>query len=138
MTAPAYPDDLCRRPVRTEEAALAILRLLLGTAIRRQLWVMFLDEHDRPLPLVVPMALPSRPSLGTGPGLGAFLRDIAAGEGARGLVIAYERRAREDLTDADRVWLRAIEDACAASGLTTLGPFLCHTRGVSAVGRQRP
>jgi hypothetical protein len=133
MTASAHPDDVRRRPIRTETAALAILGTLLGTAIRRQLWVMFLDEHDRPLPLIVPMALPSRPGLGASAGLGTFLRDVAASEGARGVVVAYERRAREDLTDTDAVWLGTIADACTVSGLLTWGPFLCHTRGVSAV-----
>lgn len=132
MTASAY-SSYRRRPIRTETAALAILGPLLGTAIRRQLWVMFLDEHDRPLPLIVPMALPPRPGLGASAGLGAFLRDVAASEGARGLVVTYERRARQDLTEADAVWLRTIADACAGSGLVTWGPFLCHTRGVSAV-----
>jgi hypothetical protein len=59
MTIPRF-DDVRDAPLATDEEVLQRAELLLGHAIRRQLWLMFLDEDDRQLPLLMPTYVPRR------------------------------------------------------------------------------
>lgn len=125
-------DEVRSVPILTDEQAVALLRPLLGTAIRRQLWALFLDERARPLPLLMPMTLAPRPGA-LGPALGVFLAEIGRAEGAGGVIVAFERRGGSEVRDADRPWLRAIRAACVTSGLAFRGPLLCHSLGLETV-----
>ncbi len=138
MTSPDLPhyDDIRHRPILTDDDAVRLLGPLLGTAIRRQVWVMFLDERARPLPLLMPMTLAVRPGT-IALSLGLFLAEIGRAEGAGGVVVAFERRGGAAIREADRAWLRAIRFACVASGLPFRGPVLCHSSGLSSVPSER-
>jgi hypothetical protein len=125
-------DDVRSVPVLTDDQAVVLMRPLLTSAIRRQFWVLFLDEWACPLPLLMPMALPPRPGV-LGPALGVFLAEMGRAEGASGVVVAFERLGGPEIRDADRPWLRAIHTACVSSGLAFRRPLLCHSFGVTSV-----
>ena len=134
MTSRDIPhyDDIRHRPILTDADAVSLLEPLLGTAIRRQVWVMFLDESARPLPLLMPMTVAARPGA-IAVALGLFMAEIGRAEGASGVVVAFERRGGAAVRETDCAWLRAIRAACVVSGLAFRGPVLCHSRGLSTV-----
>jgi len=106
------------------------LSAMLDGAMRRQVWLMFLDENAHQLPVVLPSEVPARPGRNDATALARVFRDLGAELEADAVVATYERRGRAGITDADRIWLRCLRDACLASGLNFRGPFLCHNDGV--------
>lgn len=123
-------DDLDDSPLVTDEDVLERASGLLRHAIRRQVWLMFLDEHDRQLPLLMPSYVPRIPSAGHRENYSRVLGVIFEESGADSLVVAYERRGPDELTAADRAWLALIRDACEESAIRLRGPLLVHDEGL--------
>jgi hypothetical protein len=100
---------------------------LVGRAISRQLWLMFLDENDAQLPLLVPVSdLPSAPPIE----IASLIIGTADAVGARGIIVVLERYGDESLTAADRAWARHIHLCCAEAPARLRGILLSHARGV--------
>jgi len=129
MTIPRF-DDVRDAPLATDDEVLRRAELLLGHAIRRQLWLMFLDEDDRQLPLLMPTYVPRRPSAGHRENYARVLGVLFEDADADSMVVAYERRGSEALTDADRDWLRLVREACADAAIPLRGPLLVHDGGI--------
>ena len=129
MTIPRF-DDVRDAPLVTDEQVLERAALLLGHAIRRQLWLMFLDEHDRQLPLLMPTYVPRRPGPGHRENYARVLGVLFEDAEADSMVLAYERRGSELLTPADRAWFVLVREACAQAGIPLRGPLLVHDRGI--------
>lgn len=129
MAAPRY-DDVRDAPLTTDESVLERAHLLLAHAIRRQVWLMFLDEDDCQLPVLIPSYVPRRPTRHHRSNFPQLLGVLFEDADADAMVIAYERRGDDGLTDADRQWLTLIRDACARAAIPLRGPLLVHDGGV--------
>lgn len=129
MTIPRF-DDVRDAPLATDEEVLQRAELLLGHAIRRQLWLMFLDEYDRQLPLLMPTYVPRRPGPGHQENYARVLGVLFEDAEADSMVVAYERRGTEALSGVDRAWLQLVRDACAHAGIPLRGPLLVHDGGI--------
>ncbi len=127
MTIP-HPADA--PPLRSDEDVLQRASLLLDTAIRRQLWLMFLDERGRQLPVLMPSYVPRIPTRQHRDDLHRMLGVIFEDVDADSMVIAYERRGPDVLSAGDRAWLALIRDACREAAIPLRGPLLVHDRGV--------
>ena len=104
---------------------------LVGRANTRQLWLMFLDEFDIQLPLLIPIeGLPSEPTVEEATGVADSVRDVMEQVGASAVIVVLERYAAPALTDQDAAWLRALRRGCAERGLTLRAQLLSHRAGV--------
>ncbi|MGN6273414.1 MAG: hypothetical protein ACTHMQ_10030 [Protaetiibacter sp.] len=129
MTIPRF-DDVRDAPLVTDEEVLHRAALLLGHAIRRQLWLLFLDEHDRQLPLLMPTYVPRRPGPGHRENYARVLGVLFEDAEADSMVVAYERRGSEPLTSTDRAWLLLVREACAEARIPLRGQLLVHDDGI--------
>lgn len=129
MAAPRY-DDVRHKPLTNDESVLERARLLLGHAIRRQVWLMFLDEDDHQLPVLLPTYVPRRPARQFRENFPQLLGVLFEDADADAMIVALERRGGDELTDSDREWLTLIRDACAIAGVRLRGPLLVHDGGV--------
>lgn len=113
--------------------------MLVGTAVTdRQLWIMFMDGDGVQAPVIMPIAeMPAVP----GPEivdrlaevLGALHGDLATEQGPGSVVLTWERRGPDRPQPADLAWVRALLEACGASGTRCLGTFLSTPAGVTPV-----
>jgi hypothetical protein len=110
---------------------------LVGVAIRRQIWLLFFDEGDCPMPLIVPYAdLDVDPSEEEIAKYAALACGIARTTGAAGIVLTWERPGGAALDDSERRLLRAISAGIAAGGVTVRAVFLSHDHGVAHVAEE--
>lgn len=133
MTIPRY-DDVRDTPLRSDASLLARAELLLGHAIRRQVWLLFLDAEQRQLPLLMPSYVPRRPAPGHRENYSRVLAVLLEDAHAHSLAVAYERRGGSDLTAADVEWLALIRAGCAEASIPLRGPLLVHDGGVRWIG----
>ena len=135
MQTPRY-EDTQEHPLATDESVLERVKLLVRTAMRRQLWLMFADGDDRQLPLLMPTDVPRNPEDAVPSHLARFIREITDGIDADSIIVTFERRGSDEITDDDRAWFRLVRDACAMAELKLRGPLLCHTSGVRWVAAE--
>jgi len=117
MQTPRY-EDTKELPLTTDEHVLERVKILVRTAMRRQLWLMFADGDDRQLPLLMPTDVPRSPEDADPANLARFIREMTDGLDV------------DSISEDDRAWFRLVRDACAMAELRLRGPLLCHTRGV--------
>jgi hypothetical protein len=119
-------DQAALEPLTTDVLIQQRVADLVGRAIRRQLWLFFLDENSVQLPLVMPCDdLPVYPPDDPVP----VYADFAEGCGATSIVAVLERFGDDELTPADTAWARHLHDSCA--GLVPLrAVLLSHRRGI--------
>jgi len=129
MTTPRYR-DVRDDVLDTDDMLLERARSLLQGGVRRQLWLMFLDDQQRQLPLLLPVDIPRRPGARESTGFGRFVGEIVDDVDAASVVVTLERRGSGLVSKADAEWLRLARDSCAAAGVPMRGPMLCHTGGV--------
>ena len=133
MTDTLAFDDVSAIALETDDAVLERVTALVRNAIRRQVWLMFLDSDRRQLPVLLPTEIPANPGEDDTELIGSFIRTMASEVDAATVVVTLERAGSPDLTDPDRAWLATLLDACEASSIPFHGPYLCHRRGVRAV-----
>jgi hypothetical protein len=129
MKIPSY-EDTHEQPLTTDEQVLERVTLLVRNALRRQLWLMFLDADDRQLPVLMPTDVPVRPRSSDASDLARFIHGVNDDLGASSIVVALERRGSDEISDDDRAWLRLVREAAEMAELRLRGPVLVHTRGV--------
>jgi hypothetical protein len=129
MTIPKF-DDVRDERLTTDEDVLQRVAALLQRAVRWQLWLMFLDDESRQLPVIMPSYVPRSPSDGHRAHFSSFVGVLTEDVEADAIVIVYERRGTDELRDADRRWLRFIATACADAAVALRGPLLLHDGGV--------
>lgn len=127
------PHDDC---LTTDDLLLERVSDLIDCALRRQLWLMFLDEEERQIPVLMPAYVPRRPEGERAAMTGEFLRATFDEVGAASLVVVLERRGRAAVTASDREWLRLVHDACLTEEIPLRGPLLAHTKGVRWVAAE--
>jgi len=135
MKTPRY-SDVGEEPLVSDEKLLERTQLLLDHALRRQIWLMFLDADARQLPIIMPTYVPERPGRREAEGFGRFIRELVDDFGAASVVITFERRGNDSYDEPDREWFRLIRDACLSSEVVLRGPMLCHDTGVRWVAAE--
>ncbi|MFT4135349.1 hypothetical protein [Microbacterium sp.] len=132
-------------PRLTDDATLtAFLAQLLETAIRRQLWIFFLDEDGRIADPIMPNDdYPTDPSLPiTTDDLGE--RTVAEVFGARfahivrtvdaaELVVVWEREGDDTIDVETRAWARAFGAALRDEGARVRAQLLLHSGGLRMI-----
>lgn len=122
--------DAKQLPLITDDDILRRVSELLGSACRRQLWLLFLDATGVQLPLLIPVAdYPPAPAGAAEPFADAIARlvsEVAAAE----VVLVWERRLDERATRADQVWGSRLADACIERGVRVRAQLICHRSGV--------
>lgn len=129
MRIPNY-EETHEQPLSTDDDVLARVRLLVRNALRRQLWLMFLDAEDRQLPVLMPTDVPANPGGSDAGTLARFISGVNDELDATSIVVSLERRGSDEISEDDRAWFRLVRDACAMAELRLRGPVLVHTRGV--------
>jgi hypothetical protein len=130
MNPPPY-DREHLAPLTSQAAIEERVQLLIGRAARRQIWLLFLDDEDRQLPLLVPVQdPPSQPAEDDDRKFAGLLAQIKDQTNARGLIAVLERFGGATLTPADSAWARMLADAASLSPLRLHGLLLSHARGV--------
>ena len=128
---PARYDEAKLLPLTTNALIEGRVADLLGRAIQRQLWLLFLDEHDVQLPLLVPLeGLPPLPPDPPDLTLRSILRHFTETAGAHSFVFILERYADAVLTPGDIAWARALHRACDEAEVPLRGILVSHRRGV--------
>lgn len=118
-------------PLVTDELIERRVRAIVGRACRRQVWMLFLDEHHVQVPLILPMAdYPTSPGDGNAAVFAERVKEIIDVAGAAQVIFVWERYAGDRLTEADAAWAAQLHDACRAEGVAVRAQLLSHKRGV--------
>ncbi|AMB59152.1 hypothetical protein [Microterricola viridarii] len=124
-------EELTLLPLDSDAAVQERVEQLIGAACRRQWWMLLLDEADRQLPIIIPMAdYPTTPNGGAAESLAARIGETVEGAGAARVVFVWERPGGRRLTHLDRSWARALGASCAAAGIAVRAQLVSHDRGV--------
>ena len=104
---------------------------LIGRANSRQLWLLFLDEFDIQLPLLIPIeGLPSVPTDDQTAAVLERVREVMGEIGATAVITVIERYGASALTAQDAAWVRSLRQGCADRELTLRAQLLSHRTGV--------
>ena len=123
-------DEAVDLPLDTPRAVEHRIRETVGRAIRRQTWLLLLDEELRQLPIMIPIEdLPPSPETDTPDGLRGMFTMIADEFAVRGVIVVLERPGEGVMHADERAWLRAFATALGDAGLENSGFVLSHTRG---------
>lgn len=129
MTPQPY-EDVRDIALISDEDVLDRVTDLIDRAFRRQIWLMFLDDESRQLPLLMPSYVPRRPGKHALEPFAEFIGGLFEEVAAASMVIVYERPGSDPISQGDREWLRLIHAACRAESIPLRGPLLAHNRGV--------
>ena len=128
---PPHFDENALLPLTTAERIEGRVVSLVGRASRRQVWFLFVNSHDRQLPLILPIEdHPSMPGAGDATRFARVLTQVGEATGAAGVIFVIERWADNLLTPSDLAWANALHSAAVKSTLGLRGVLLSHTRGV--------
>lgn len=127
---PISYDDALLEPLTTDLDVFERVADLIGGALRRQLWVLLLDDDDRQLPVIIPIDVPARPRRRDAAGFAAFLRATVTTCHAASVVLVLERPGPPSISNDDRRWFSMLAAACRAAPVAWRGPVLCHSAGV--------
>jgi len=128
MTTPRF-DDTAEISLTSDDAVLERVRDLVEGAYRQQLWLMFLDDEARQLPVVIPHDVPDAPSAEARRDFPGFVRELVAELGAGAVVLTLERFGTDDLRPGDREWFAVVAAACRAADVRLRSPILCSDDG---------
>lgn len=133
---PARYDEAKLLPLTTSALIEERVADLLGRAIKRQLWLLFLDESGVQLPLLVPLdGLPAVPPDPPDLTLRSMIRHFRETADAHSFIFVLERYADDALTPADIAWARALHRACDEAEVPLSGILVNHKRGVRWVAQ---
>jgi hypothetical protein len=135
MTSRNYEDTVLA-PLTTDAEIVERVAQLVGRANQRQLWLMFLDETNTQLPLLIPIdALPSEPTDVHTAHVLDHVREVMDDMGASSLLLVHERYSASALTAQDVAWVSSLARACEASGVVLRAQLLSHRGGVRMIER---
>ena len=124
-------------PLTTDDDIERRVADLIGRATSRQLWLLFLDEVDVQLPLLIPIeGLPPEPTHEQASDVVFRVRELMGDIGASTVITVLERYASATLTAQDAAWLGALRRGCEECGVTLRAQLLSHRTGVRWVGAE--
>lgn len=129
------------RMLATDGDLFDLLEVLLGTAHRRQLWLIMLDDANRIEGPLMPLeGHPQHPEdLCDTDDLGEVAHSFALAHrfamisdlvGATQVILVWERPGGEDLEAEERAWAGAMTRRCDESGVRLRAQFVLHDRGL--------
>ena len=122
--------ELFTDPLPTSDDVLERVGELLGTAIRRQFWLLFLDSGGHQLRTLVPIdGIPEAPGPEEALRFAPMLDWLAEGEGAAAVVFVVERPGPREFAATDLAWARVLAEAASIIGLPTRALLLLHSEG---------
>lgn len=117
-------------PLLTDSDVESRVALLLGAAIQRRFWLLFLDDEARQRPTLVPVdGIPPDPAPDDGHRLAPMFDWLAEAEGAHAVVIVHERPGGAALDGADSEWVRCLRAASREAGVPVRASILLHDAG---------
>jgi hypothetical protein len=131
MTITVSAEEAARVPLESDREIEALVADLIGVALRRQVWLMFLDELQRPLSVLVPISdLPEVLTRADVEQIALAARDIARLAGAPSVLVTWERDGSARLTADEQTAVDRL-GACFAEGPVRLrAQLLSHSEGV--------
>jgi hypothetical protein len=129
MTHAQYDDSTI--PLRTDALIEERVHTLIGRATMRQLWLLFLDEDDIQLPLLIPIdGLPIKPGADSVASVVANIAALMEEIAATGLVVVWERYGPATLNAQDTAWAGAFASECQRVRVPLRASLLSHRTGV--------
>jgi sugar phosphate isomerase/epimerase len=123
------------RPLVTDSDIERRVADLIGRANSRQLWLLFLDEVDVQLPLLIPIdSLPPEPTDEQASEVIFRVRELMGEIGASSVITVVERYGTATMTAHDAAWVRALRRGCDECGVTLRAQLLSHRTGVRLIG----
>ncbi len=120
-------DESLRTPIRTAGDVEERVRALVGAAITRKVWLLFLDEEDVQLPVIIPIEeLPERAP--EEDALVPLLRSLR--ESVHSVIVVFERPGGRVLSRSDRAWVRSLNAGVLRANVRSAGLVLSHDTGV--------
>lgn len=130
MKPPSY-EDIQALPLQTDADIEQRVAELIGRANLRQLWLLFLDESNIQLPLLIPVdGLPTEPATEQTASVIARVNDLMGEIGAASVVLVWERYGAATLTAQDAAWVRSLHGACDEAQVRLRAMLLSHRTGV--------
>ncbi|MFD1713473.1 hypothetical protein ACFSBZ_03215 [Amnibacterium flavum] len=124
-------NDLFTEPVSTGDDLLERVAGLLGTAVRHQFWLLFIDADGRQLQTLVPIdGVPDSPGPQEALRFAPMLDWLAEGEGAHSVAFVIERPGDREFGENDLAWARVLAEAASFIELPVRGLVVMHTDGV--------
>lgn len=118
-------------PLTTDARIQDRVEALIGPAISRRLWLLFVDTDDRQVPAVAPIEdYPLAPGDGVVDGVVAAVRRIADEVGAHQVIFVWERPTGAGITAPDRAWARQVAVACREGNVAVRAQLISHRNGV--------
>ena len=131
MKPPTY-EDTQTQPLDTDDEITARVGELIGRANSRQLWLLFLDDVNVQLPLLIPIdGLPPEPTPEQTERVVANIHELMLEIGASAIVTVWERYGAPVLGRQDAAWARSLKSVCAEQGVRLRAMLLSHRNGVS-------
>ncbi|HWD62293.1 MAG TPA: hypothetical protein VG369_07330 [Humibacter sp.] len=122
--------DAALLPLDTDNDVVARVVELVGSALRRQVWLIFLDDSGVQLPLLIPIdGLPTWPDDGAAV-FAEHVADSTRDTDVANVVIVWERPGKAAPRAEDRAWAAALAVAFARADLAVRGQLLAHDTGV--------
>ncbi|MFC4242057.1 hypothetical protein ACFOYW_01625 [Gryllotalpicola reticulitermitis] len=124
-------------PLRSDDEITQRIALLIGRAYRRQLWLLFLDDHSRMLPTLMPNdELPSPLGAEPAAAIAAMLRQAIAGTPIESVILVWERPGGPIANAADKQSAAELAWACADAGVPVRSQLISHDFGVRALSAE--
>ena len=132
LTAMVVPcEETQLPPLTTDDDIERRVGDLIGRATSRQLWLLFLDEVDVQLPILIPIeGLPSAPTDEQAVLVVERVRELMGEIGATSVITVLERYGPAALSAQDAEWVRSLRHGCADRGVNLRAQLLSHRKGV--------
>jgi hypothetical protein len=130
MNTPQY-EETQLLPLTTDAEIEQRVADLVGRANSRQLWLMFLDQFDVQLPLLIPIeGLPTEPTDDDTERVISRVRELMGEIGASSVITVLERYGPAALTAQDAAWSRSLRTCCTENDVTLRAQLLSYRTGV--------
>ncbi|KTR52273.1 hypothetical protein [Curtobacterium oceanosedimentum] len=126
-------DQLFTTSARTDADVVALVSGVVGRPIRRQCWVLFLDERAVPVPFLLPVSdLPLLPDEHV-EDFATLVAEVCVDNAAAEVVLAWERPGETQLFPVDWEWIDACACAFAERAVRLRGQVVVNATGASMV-----
>ena len=124
------PAEAALLPLSDDDAILERVDDLIGAACGRAVWMIFLDDRDIQLPVLIPVdGYPALPGDDVGE-LAHLVGATAEMAEAASVVLVWEREGGSRSTAADRAWAKAAALGLARRDVALRGQLISHDGGV--------
>ncbi len=133
MTPQDY-DESQLQPLHTDAEIERRVDELIGRANSRRLWLLFLDESDVQLPVLIPIDdLPAQPTTEQAIRVLEMVRELMGEIDAAAVITVLERYGPIGLTPQDAAWTASLRNAARERGIALRAQLLSHRSGVRQI-----